>query len=102
MLDVKEFVKKLSENEDFAAALSEVASKEELLAKAKEFGFELKEEDLVTLTKALGELELGDDDLAAVSGGKFGPKSNLNSAAMNLSGKLKLNFKLTNSNSKIR
>lgn len=70
MLDVKEFVKKLSENNELASALSKVTSKEELFAKLKEFGFELKDEELEGLKKLLSETELSEDELAAVSGGK--------------------------------
>lgn len=76
MLDVNEFVEKLGDNEELAAALSKVASKEELIAKAKEFGFELKDEDLAGLKKLLNETELSEDELGAVAGGQYGSALN--------------------------
>ena len=46
MADVKEFAKKIAEDQALADALAEAASTDEFLAKAKEAGFELAEEDL--------------------------------------------------------
>lgn len=70
MLDVKEFVKKLSENKELANVLSNVTNKDELTAKLKEFGFDLNDEDLLTLKKVLSEAELSEEQLAAVAGGR--------------------------------
>ena len=68
MADVKEFAKKVAEDKALAEALAKAASKEEFLAKAKEAGFELTEEDLAELAKS-SKGELLDDGLEGVAGG---------------------------------
>ena len=66
--DVKEFAKKIAENQALADALAEAASTDEFLAKAKEAGFELTEEDLAKFA-VVSEGELSDDDLEGAAGG---------------------------------
>ena len=68
MADVKEFAKKIAEDQALADALAETASTEEFLAKAKEAGFELTEEDLAKLA-VVSEGELSDDELEGAAGG---------------------------------
>ena len=68
MADVKEFAKKAAEDQELAEALAKTASKEEFLAKAKEAGFELTEEDLAELVQ-MDEGELSDDELEGAAGG---------------------------------
>ena len=68
MADVKEFAKKVAEDQELAEALAKAASKEEFLAKAKEAGFELTEEDLAELAQ-INEGELSDDELEGAAGG---------------------------------
>lgn len=68
MADVKEFAKKIAEDQALADALAETASTEEFLAKAKEAGFELTEEDLAKFA-VVSEGELSDDELEGAAGG---------------------------------
>lgn len=68
MENMKEFAKKLAEDKAFAEEIAKAASKEELLAKAKEAGFELTAADLTELAEA-GKGELSDDELDGVAGG---------------------------------
>lgn len=70
MESMKEFTKKVAEDKAFAEEIAKAASKEELLAKAKEAGFELTAADLTELAK-VGEGELSDDGLERVAGGSM-------------------------------
>ena len=62
--NLKKFLEAVSANEELAKKVS-TASKEELLAMAKELGIELTEDDLKQVSQ-----ELSDDELDAVAGGK--------------------------------
>ena len=75
MADLNKLMEKIEADKNFEEELSKASSKEELLEKCKEAGFELTDKDLEEIKKSLDESELSDEELENVSGGvtrKFG------------------------------
>lgn len=68
MAGLQDLVKKLADDKAFAESLSQLKTKEEILAKLKENGFELTEEDIAKLQKGK-EGELSDEALEGAAGG---------------------------------
>ena len=77
MADLNKLIEKIEADKNFEEELSKASSKEELLEKCKEAGFELTDKDLEEIKMSLDESELSDEELENVSGGvtrEFGLK----------------------------